>query len=284
MGNVPLTLDGEPVLVSASDLAQVGEVFDLAVEDGALADVTGPSLAISRDLAEREGWTLGSEVPYSLLDGTAGEVTVRAVYGRSDLVGDLLAPTTFVAGHGAPVADVVVAIGLAPGVSIADGRAAVRGATADVPTLDVQDRQEFSDAVGAQINQVLVLVYGMLALSIVIALIGIANTLSLATFERTRELGLLRAIGQARGQTRAMVRWESVVIAVFGTVLGLGVGVLGAWALSASTDAGELSVLAVPTSQLAVVLAAGAAAGVLAALRPAARAAKLDPLTAIASS
>lgn len=284
MGNITLRLDGRDEPASTSDLSQVGEVFDLDVEEGALADTTGASLAISRTLADRRGWTVGSQVPYALLDGTTGQATVRAVYGRSDLVGDLLAPTDLVAGHGAPVADVVVAIGLAPGVSVADGRAAIGRVTADVPTIDVQDRQEFSDAVGAQINQILVLVYGMLALSIVIALIGIANTLSLATFERTRELGLLRAIGQARGQTRAMVRWESVIIAVFGTVVGLGVGVLGAWALTASTDSGELSVLAVPPGQLAVVLAAGAVAGVLAALRPAARAAKLDPLTAIASA
>ncbi|MBX3287370.1 MAG: FtsX-like permease family protein, partial [Actinobacteria bacterium] len=252
---------------------------------GSLADVTGSSLAVSSDLARRRGWQVGTAVPYALLDGTTGRATVRAVYDRSSLVGDLIAPTDLVAGHGAPVSDVVVAIGLAPGVSMDEGRVAIATATADVPTMDVQDRQEFSDAVGAQINQVLALVYGMLALSIVIALIGIANTLSLATFERTRELGLLRAIGQARGQTRAMVRWESVVIAVFGTVLGLGVGVLGAWALVASTPPNsELSVLALPGGQLAVVLTAGAVAGVLAALRPAARAAKLDPLAAIASA
>ncbi|MEZ5179927.1 MAG: FtsX-like permease family protein [Acidimicrobiales bacterium] len=265
MGNVTLRLDGRDEPASTSDLPEVAEVFDLDVRSGSLGDVTGPSLAVSSDLARRRGWEVGTAVPYALLDGTTGRATVRAVYDRSSLVGDLIAPTDLVAGHGAPVSDVVVAIGLAPGVSMDEGRAAIATATADVPTMDVQDRQEFSDAVGAQINQVLALVYGMLALSIVIALIGIANTLSLATFERTRELGLLRAIGQARGQTRAMVRWESVVIAVFGTVLGLGVGVLGAWALVASTPPNsELSVLALPGGQLAVVLTAGAVAGVLA--------------------
>ena len=147
----------------------------------------------------------------------------------------------------------------------------------------MQDKEEFAAAVGSQINQVLVTVYGMLALSILIALIGIAKTLSLSTFERTRELGLLRAIGQGRSQTRAMVRWESVVIAVFGTTLGLATGIAGAWALFTSASGAELSRFTVPAGQMAIVLGLGALAGVLAALRPAARAAKLDPLQAIAS-
>ncbi len=282
--SAPVRLDGEDELLGVSDPAQVERVLDLGVVEGAIADMTGPSIAVSRDEAEDRGWRLGSTVPYELLDGTTGDLTVRTIFTETDFAPPLLAETAFVQGHGAPVEDFMVAIDLAPGVGIEEGRRAVEAAVADIPTIDVQDKDEFADAIGAQINQILVLVYGMLALSIVIALIGIANTLSLSTFERTRELGLLRAIGQGRSQTRAMVRWESVVIAVFGTTLGLATGIAGAWALATSTGSSELAVFTVPAGQMALVLGLGALAGVLAALRPAARAAKLDPLTAIGTA
>ncbi|HEX2576819.1 MAG TPA: ABC transporter permease, partial [Aquihabitans sp.] len=282
-GNAPMRIDGEDEVVGVSDPAQVGKVMDLGVVEGSLEDLTGPSIAVSQEEAETRGWRLGTEVPYEFLDGTTGTVTVRTIFTNTDFAPELLAETAFAEGHGAPVNDVLVAIELRDGVTIDEGRRAVRAATTDVPTVDVQDKDEFAETVGAQVNQILFLVYGMLGLSILIALIGIANTLSLSTFERTRELGLLRAVGQSRRQMRAMVRWESVVIAVFGTTLGLAMGIGGAWALVASANDEELSQFAVPGGQMAVVLALGALAGVLAALRPAARAAKLDPLQAISA-
>jgi putative ABC transport system permease protein len=126
-------------------------------------------------------------------------------------------------------------------------------------------------------------VYVLLALAIIIALMGIANTLSLAIHERRRELGLLRAVGQTRPQLRTMVRWESVLIATFGTVGGLGLGVFLGWALvRAASSSGTLDRFAAPAGQLAVVLVVGALAGVLAGWRPARRAAKVDVLDAIA--
>lgn len=283
LGDTPMTVDGEDTQIGVSDLTQLEKVMDLGVEEGSIAEVRGPSLAVSRSEADARNWKLGSRVPYEFLDGTQGNLTVRAIFANSDLPPPLLASTTFAEGRGAPVKDVLVVVDLKPGVGLEEGRRAVERAVADVPTIDVQDKEEFAAAVGSQINQILVTVYGMLALSILIALIGIANTLSLSTFERTRELGLLRAIGQGRSQTRAMVRWESVVIAVFGTTLGLVTGIAGAWALVTSASGAELSRFTVPAGQMAIVLGLGALAGVLAALRPAARAAKLDPLQAIAS-
>ena len=129
------------------------------------------------------------------------------------------------------------------------------------------------------------LVYVMLALAILIALMGIANTLSLSIHERTRELGLLRAVGATRAQLRSMVRWESVIIALFGTVGGLGVGPVPR--LGAQVRGGRRARLGVFTAarrrQLVVVLVAGGVAGVLAAVRPARRAARLDVLAAIAT-
>ncbi len=134
---------------------------------------------------------------------------------------------------------------------------------------------------------VLGLVYVMLALAVVIALIGIANTLSLSILERTRELGLLRAVGQDRRGIRSMVRWESVIVALFGTVGGLGLGPFLGWGLMrglASGDSATLATFAFPAGSLVVVVVAGALAGVLAAVRPARRAARLDVLAALASA
>jgi putative ABC transport system permease protein len=148
---------------------------------------------------------------------------------------------------------------------------------------DVQTGEEYTEAVAGQVDQMLNVVYGMLVLAIIIALMGIANTLSLSVHERTRELGLLRAVGQTRRQLRAMVRGEAFTVALFGTVVGVGLGLFLGWAMvEALADEGFTS-FAVPTTSLAVVLAVGALVGVVAAVRPARRAARLDVLDAIAT-
>ena len=125
--------------------------------------------------------------------------------------------------------------------------------------------------------------YVLLILAIVIAVMGIANTLSLSIHERTRELGLLRAVGQTRRQTRTMVRGEALTVALFGTVGGLGLGLFLGWAIVSALASEGFASFAVPKTSLAVVLALGALVGVLAAVRPAHRAARMDVLSAIAT-
>ena len=167
-----------------------------------------------------------------------------------------------------------------------EGVAAVRQeaetALADVPALEVLDRDGFVRSLTDQITSVLTLVNGLLLLSVVIAVIGIANTLSLSIHERTRELGLLRAVGMTRAQLRSAVRWEAVLIAVVGTAVGLVVGFVVSWALVRSLEGFGLTRFAVPGAQLAIVVVVGAVLGVLASIRPARRAARLDILEAIA--
>ena len=130
----------------------------------------------------------------------------------------------------------------------------------------------------------LAVVYGLLGVAVLIALLGIANTLSLSIHERTRELGLLRAVGQSRAQVRSTVRWESVIVAVFGTIGGVGIGTFLGWGLLRALRAQEgFGVFAAPWTALAVVLVLAAAAGVVAAVRPARRAGRLDILAAIST-
>ena len=151
------------------------------------------------------------------------------------------------------------------------------------PLAEVQDRDEFEASMGAQIDMMLNLIYALLALAVFIALLGIANTLALSIFERTRELGLLRAVGMTRAQLRATVRWESVIIALLGTTLGLAIGTSFGWAMVKALEDQGLSTFTIPVTQLVVVVAIAAIAGVLAAVLPARRAAKLDVLEAISA-
>jgi putative ABC transport system permease protein len=145
------------------------------------------------------------------------------------------------------------------------------------------DKAEFKASKASDIDGMLNLIYALLGLAIVIALIGIANTLALSIFERTRELGLLRAIGMTRAQLRATVRYEAIIIALFGTALGLSVGLFFGWSLvHALADMG-FKTFVVPTGSLVVVATIAAIAGVVAAVLPARRAARLDVLGAIAT-
>jgi putative ABC transport system permease protein len=155
--------------------------------------------------------------------------------------------------------------------------------TRPIAGLEVQDRDQYIAQVGGEVNQMLMLIYVMLVLAIVIALMGIANTLSLSLHERVRELGLLRAVGQTRRQVRAMVRGESVIIALFGTLLGLGLGVFLGWALVQAASSEGIGTFSAAPLQLVAVAVVGGLAGILAARRPARRAARLDVLTAIAA-
>jgi len=183
--------------------------------------------------------------------------------------------------HAGQDVDSQVLVGLDDGVSLADGKVAVTKITEAAGGASVLDRDEYVAATAQGVDMMLGIVYVLLFLAIVIALMGIANTLSLAIHERTRELGLLRAVGQTRRQLRSMVRCESVIIALFGTIGGLGLGVFLGWALVHAASAEGFATFAAPSGQLTVVLAAGAVAGVLAGLGPARRAARLDVLKAI---
>ena len=130
----------------------------------------------------------------------------------------------------------------------------------------------------------LFVIYGLLGVAVLIAVIGVGNTLALSIHERTRELGLLRAVGQSRRQLRSSLRWESVIVAVFGTVGGLALGTFLGWGLMRAMKAqGAFGVFAAPVVPLAVILGLATVAGVVAAVRPARRAARMDVLAAIAT-
>jgi len=161
--------------------------------------------------------------------------------------------------------------------------AAIDEAVADTPALEVLDRDGFTNSITSQITSFVNIIYGLLLLSIIIALIGIANTLSLSINERTRELGLLRAVGMTRGQLRSAIRWEAVLISTLGALVGVGVGLVLSWAVLKALESQGLSDFTVPIPTLVAIVVIAAVLGTLSAIRPARRASKLPILDAIAT-
>lgn len=271
-----------PVVV---DVPAMPTVVDMDVVAGSLEAVGLDGLAVHEDFAEDHGLTIGSTVPIGFADGETVEFRIDAIYGLDNLFGDVLMNRESYVPHATQPTDVVVLMTVADGTTLEEAKAAVQAVADEFHAPDVQDRGEYLDSVNAEIDQALGLVYGLLGLAVIIAVMGIANTIALAVHERTRELGLLRAVGQSRRQTRTMVRWESVMVAVFGTLGGVVLGSFLGWGMVRAVGEEEgVGVFDLPVSSLVVVLALGATAGVLAAVRPARRAARLDVLRAIATT
>ncbi|MFF6824642.1 FtsX-like permease family protein [Streptomyces longwoodensis] len=285
LGRGVAEVNGRGRALTVTDPVALGRTFDLGTVDGSLGRLGTDGLALTRTEADRLHLGLGDTARLAFTDGTRVPFTVRAVYGRSELAGDYVITRAAWAPHRTQDADTLVAVSFRAGVSTADGRAAVEKVADRYGNPEVQTRDEYARSSAGGIDMMLTLVYALLALAVLIALLGIANTLTLAVHERTRELGLLRAVGQTRAQLRAMVRWESVLVAAFGTTGGLVLGAFLGWVLVEASDgtSDTAFAFAVPPGQLAVVALVGLAAGALAGLRPARRAARLDVLRAVAT-
>ncbi len=285
MSNAVITADGSTLAPAVIDPAALGHLLDVGVSAGSLDDLSAGQIAVSEHYADDHDLEIGSTVDAGFADGATSELTVGAIYASTMNVGDMVMTPTDWAPHADQSGDMVVLVDLADGVSEAEGLAAVTAVTERNSAPDAQTRSEYIDSMGSEIDQMLLFVYGMLALAVVIALMGIANTLSLSIHERTRELGLLRAVGQTRREVRSTVRWESVIVAIFGTLGGVGLGTFLGWGLLRAMAAQEgFGTFAAPVGSLAVVVVLAALAGVVAAWRPSRRAGRLDILTAIASS
>jgi len=276
--------NGKQLDVTVTDPTKLGDVLKLPARGGSLTSLTNGQMAVSRNTASPNGWDVGVVVPLAFADGSIKPVTIGAIYEGEEILGPAVMPLTIYTQHVRQVNIDSVLIALSPGVSDTDGQAAVQAVADTFSAGKVQTRAEYIKSASGQIDQLLSVVYVLLVLAIVIALMGITNTLSLSIHERTRELGLLRAVGQTRSQMRSMVRWESVIIALFGTFSGLFLGVVLGWALMKAVKAEQqVAVFSLPITQLIIVAIIGGVVGVLAGLRPAYRAAKLNVLTAISS-
>src|SRR6185437_13564904 len=246
-------LHGQAQTIAAVHPDRIGSVVNLGVTAGSLGAVDAGSFAVSAAAAADQQWRVGSRVPVVYPDGTRARLRVAAVFDHPDVTGDYLFAAAGWAPHAGQPLDAMVLIKLKPGAALGPARAAVTAVTTAAGQPKVQDRAQYQASAASYVTTVLGLVYVMLALAIVIALMGVANTLSLSIHERTRELGLLRALGQTRRQMRSMVIWESMIIAVFGTVGGVALGTFLGWARVRAASA-TLTQFSAPPVQLVIFL------------------------------
>jgi putative ABC transport system permease protein len=252
----------------------------LNMNAGTSASLAAGDLLIDAKTANSDNLKVGDTVPVKFALTGQGRMRIGGIYQNNALIGSYLVGDAFYRSHyenPLPIAVLLQTDG-SPGV-----QQAVDHALAGYPNVKVQSRAQFEASQAAQVNQLLGIVYALLALAVIIALIGIVNTLMLSVFERTHEIGLLRAVGMKRRQIRAMIRSESVILAVFGAVIGIVVGTALGIALVSSLHSQGITVTTIPWASLVVFLVLAGLLGLLAASWPARRAARLDVLAAIAA-
>jgi putative ABC transport system permease protein len=263
--------------------AQVVKVDWEEGSDDALRALGPRDAMLETDFAKENKLEPGSTFTLENRTEQRVELTVRGTYNdRGQLLGDVTMPDRTVRDQFNAKQVLAALVKAQPGQDEKALQSRLDGALdREFPTLEAQTRDEFIDSQVGQVNQILYLFYALLALSVIIALFGIVNTLALSVYERTRELGLLRAVGTSRRQVRRIVRGEAIITAVMGALLGVAVGVLFGVLVSRPLES-EGFVLALPYGTLLVLVILGAVAGVLAAIAPARRASRIDVLEALA--
>jgi putative ABC transport system permease protein len=226
---------------------------------------------------------VGDMLPFRFLDGATRELTVRGIYTEDELAGTFVVTQALHEQTGVDQFDIAVYVGKGADVSDTQAEAAIADVTDQYRNAEVKGRSAYIDSQAAQVDPLVNLMYGLLGLAVLISLINIANSMALSIHERTRELGLLRAVGMTRRQTRRSVRWEAVIIAVLGTALGIVVGVFFGWSISVTIRDSGLGACTLPITPLVVIALIAVLGAVIAAMRPASRAARLDVLRAIAN-
>ncbi|MFE2535031.1 ABC transporter permease [Streptomyces sp. NPDC059371] len=280
--NAPSRIDRKTEFLTGVNGPAIGKLTELDVTDGAF-EVGGTRVVVDSDTAKSHGWKAGSRFQVSYEDGAKERLTVAGVYEGNEMIQGIILDTAALSPHQRDTSDMQVMVKTAGGASAA-AKDKLEKALGDNPAVKVQDRQDISDGIAQMFTLMLNMLYGLLAMAVIVAVLGVINTLAMSVFERSQEIGMLRAIGLDRKGIKRMVRLESLVISLFGGVLGIGLGVFFGWA------AGELLgsrmstyELVLPWGRMALFLLLAATVGVLAALWPARRAARLNMLTAIKS-
>ncbi|MFJ2234687.1 ABC transporter permease [Streptomyces sp. NPDC087859] len=282
MRNSPSRIGGETEYLTGVNGASFAKLTDLKVDDGAFK-VGGTRIVVDADRAEERGWKAGSSFTVAYEDGRKQKLTVAGVYEGNEFFSGVLVDNATLTPHLSDTADMMVMVKTSDGAT-STTKDKLEKALGTNPAIKVQSKQDLSDDIAQMFTLMLNMLYGLLAMAVIVAVLGVINTLAMSVFERSQEIGMLRAIGLDRKGIKRMVRLESLVISLFGGVLGIGLGVFFGWA------AGELLgtkmatyELVLPWTRMGLFLLLAAAVGVLAALWPARRASRLNMLTAIKS-
>ena len=275
-------LGAEPTFVAAIDPAGFPKVANVSMESGSLVGLGGAgTIIVSHGAALTKHLSVGDTLTATFPRTGPQRLQVVGVFAQNSLLNDYaISLSTFDANVAQPL-DFAVFVKIAPGASPAVVKQGIDAVLKGYPNVTLSDQSQFKQKEIAQIDQIFGLVGGLLALSVIISLFGIVNTLALSIYERIRELGLLRAVGMSRSQVRRMIRSEAVVIALIGATLGLVIGVAFGWAMQRALADQGVSKLSIPVGQMVLMVVVAALLGVVAAIWPARRAAKIDVLQAI---
>lgn len=276
------TPDGDAASGAAIDPATANGLLGYEFVQGSMLDLTPEGVLVSEGAATRDGLVVGSTVEVRI-DGDNRALTVQGVYNTAEFIPSRTYHRATFEGTSLSSTAAFVSLTRADGIDDAGFREAVKAKIAEYGIGELQDREQFIDSRADIVDQSLTFIYGLLALSIVIAVFGIVLTLLLAVYERRRETGLLRAVGMSRSQVRTMVRWESVITSLYGAIVGVAMGLLLGYVVIVALRDQGLDKYTVPVGDIALILVIAFVVGVLAAVIPARRATRIDILQAIAT-
>ena len=272
------------VFVQTINPATITGLFDLGVTEGDLSSLGKDGIFVAASRATEKGWAIGSRLQVTRVDGVVIDAEIRGfVSGDTSFANYVVSREMFV-GTPTSIFDAFVYIKVAEGSVISEVQARIAAISSDAGIGTLLSKEQFIDDQAAQINQILALIYGLLGLSIIIAIVGIVITLLLSVFERRREIGLLRAVGMTKSQVRTTVRWESVITSLLGAVSGVVLGVvMGVVVVAALDDEGGIA-FRLPINETLSIVFISFLLGVLAAVYPAWRATRVNVVEAIATA
>jgi putative ABC transport system permease protein len=275
-------VEGRSTLVSAADPRGLDRVLDLGIQSGSASALAPGTVLVGDEKAEDLGVAVGDSITITFVETGPVDLRVVGTFSRGTIINAtyLLTKTDFAANVTSEL-DATVFLTAAPGVDTGSLKEEVTAALSAYPNVTVNDAEDLTAEVQGSVDQMLGLVTALLLLAVVVAILGIVNTLVLSVFERTRELGLVRAVGGTRRQVRTVVRREAVLMSMLGALTGVGLGTLAGLALSRALEGQGITSIAIPSVTLVVYLLVASAVGVLAAIGPARRASKVDILQAI---
>ncbi|MFD5784355.1 ABC transporter permease [Streptomyces sp. NPDC126933] len=266
---------------SAVTPGDIEKVISLSTVTGSMDTLGEGGIAVDEKTAKSNGWKAGDTLSVTYMDGKAARLKVGATYKENEFLSPVLISKDLLAAHDSKPYIREVYVKTAGGASKANEQALV-DALGKNPAISVMDHQDIRNTYSGFINTALNIMYGLLAMALLIAVLGVVNTLAMSVFERQQEIGMLRAIGLDRRKVKRMIRLEAVVISVFGAVIGVALGSFLAWAIGQTIKSGIPGyALVVPWERIGLFLVLAGLVGVLAALWPARSAAKLNMLTAI---
>lgn len=257
-------------------------LYNIPMVEGQQSELTTDGILVEKNKAIEKGLSIGSKIDVTLIDGRTVPLTVHGTFENA--FANYAVSRELFESSTTPLFDNSVYITIAKGVPDTDARSAIAAVSSDLGIGKLQSRNEFIDSQAGQVNQILALIYGLLFLSLIIAVVGIIITLFLSVFERKREIGLLRAVGMTRSQVRTMVRWESVITSLFGAVTGVLLGIVVGIVIVVSLVDKGFSAFTLPITGTIFILIGAFIIGVLAAVFPARRATRNDIISAIASA